>query len=96
MFCLSADPSPGEFVFASSALRSSAAGAAHIAMLAGDNARAAETVAHRLGIDRFYADLLLDAVGLDAMWEAVFADRGTALAAVANSTRMIGENEKSD
>jgi len=26
------------------------------------------------------------------MWEAVFADMGTALLAVANSTRIIGKN----
>jgi Cd2+/Zn2+-exporting ATPase len=31
------------------------------------------------------------AFGLATMWEAVFADMGTALAAVANSTRIIGK-----
>jgi Cd2+/Zn2+-exporting ATPase len=164
-------------------------GVEHVAMLTGDNTRAADTVANRLGINNFYADLLpedkvrifeklikqskgdgktafvgdgindapvlaradvgvaMGALGSDAavetadvvlmndspmkmteavsiakqtrrivwqniilafavkgifilfgvigmatMWEAVFADMGTALLAVANSTRIIGKN----
>ena len=35
--------------------------------------------------------ILFGAAGMATMWEAVFADMGTALAAVANSTRIIGE-----
>ena len=163
-------------------------GVAHIAMLTGDNLCAAEAVSKKLGLDRFYADLLpedkvrifetianknqnnrkiafigdgindapviaradvgvamgalgsdaaietadvvlmtdspsklaeavsvakqtrkivwqniglaflvkgifitLGAFGLVTMWEAVFADMGTALIAVANSTRMMGK-----
>jgi Cd2+/Zn2+-exporting ATPase len=31
------------------------------------------------------------AMGMATMWEAVFADMGTALLAVANSTRIIGK-----
>ena len=31
----------------------------------------------------------LGAIGLASMWEAVFADMGTALVAVANSTRIL-------
>ena len=34
--------------------------------------------------------ILFGAMGMATMWEAVFADMGTALAAVANSTRIIG------
>ena len=34
--------------------------------------------------------IALGAMGLASMWEAVFADVGTALAAVANSTRVLG------
>jgi Cd2+/Zn2+-exporting ATPase len=30
-------------------------------------------------------------MGLVSMWEAVFADMGTALIAVANSTRILGK-----
>jgi Cd2+/Zn2+-exporting ATPase len=164
-------------------------GVEHVAMLTGDNARAADSVASRLGIDNFYADLLPEdkvsifeqlisqskgegkiafvgdgindapvlaradvgvamgalgsdaavetadvvlmndspmkmseavsiakqtrqivwqnislafvvkgifilfgAMGMATMWEAVFADMGTALLAVANSTRIIGKN----
>lgn len=164
-------------------------GIEHVAMLTGDNTRAAATVANRLGIDSFYADLLPEdkvsifeklirqsrgkgkiafvgdgindapvlaradvgvamgalgsdaavetadvvlmndspmkmteavsiakqtrqivwqniilaftvkgifilfgAMGMATMWEAVFADMGTALLAVANSTRIIGKN----
>jgi Cd2+/Zn2+-exporting ATPase len=164
-------------------------GVEHVAMLTGDNTRAADTVANKLGIDNFYADLLPEdkvsifeklikqnkgdgkiafvgdgindapvlaradvgvamgglgsdaavetadvvlmndspmkmteavtiakqtrqivwqnitlafvvkgifilfgAMGLATMWEAVFADMGTALLAVANSTRIIGKN----
>ena len=163
-------------------------GVEHVAMLTGDNTRAADTVANRLGIDNFYANLLPEdkvsifeklirqskgegkiafvgdgindapvlaradvgvamgalgsdaavetadvvlmndspmkmteavsianqtrrivwqnivlafavkgifilfgAMGMATMWEAVFADMGTALVAVANSTRIIGE-----
>jgi Cd2+/Zn2+-exporting ATPase len=36
--------------------------------------------------------ILFGAMGLATMWEAVFADMGTALLAVANSTRIIGKN----
>ncbi len=36
--------------------------------------------------------IILGAVGLASMWEAVFADMGTALLAVANSTRVLGRN----
>jgi Cd2+/Zn2+-exporting ATPase len=164
-------------------------GVNHVAMLTGDNTRAAGTVANKLGIDKFYADLLPEdkvsileklirqrqdegkiafvgdgindapvlaradvgvamgalgsdaavetadvvlmndspmkmteavsiakqtrqivwqniilafvvkgifilfgAMGMATMWEAVFADMGTALLAVANSTRIIGKN----
>jgi Zn2+/Cd2+-exporting ATPase len=35
--------------------------------------------------------IIFGAMGLATMWEAVFADMGTALIAVANSTRMIGK-----
>ena len=35
--------------------------------------------------------ITLGAFGLVTMWEAVFADMGTALIAVANSTRMMGK-----
>jgi Cd2+/Zn2+-exporting ATPase len=34
--------------------------------------------------------ILFGALGMATMWEAVFADMGTALLAVANSTRIIG------
>jgi Cd2+/Zn2+-exporting ATPase len=165
-------------------------GVEHVAMLTGDNTRAADTVANKLGIDNFYADLLPEdkvsifeqlikeskdegkiafvgdgindapvlaradvgvamgalgsdaavetadvvlmndspmkmteavsiakqtrqivwqniilafvvkgifilfgAMGMATMWEAVFADMGTALLAVANSTRIIGKNQ---
>jgi Cd2+/Zn2+-exporting ATPase len=34
--------------------------------------------------------ILFGAMGMATMWEAVFADMGTALLAVANSTRIIG------
>ena len=34
--------------------------------------------------------ITLGAIGLASMWEAVFADMGTALIAVANSTRILG------
>ena len=34
--------------------------------------------------------IILGAMGLASMWEAVFADMGTALLAVANSTRVLG------
>ena len=34
--------------------------------------------------------IVFGAMGLASMWEAVFADMGTALIAVANSTRMLG------
>jgi Cd2+/Zn2+-exporting ATPase len=37
--------------------------------------------------------ILFGAMGLATMWEAVFADMGTALIAVANSTRIIGKND---
>jgi len=33
--------------------------------------------------------LLLGAFGLASMWEAVFADVGVALAAIANATRVL-------
>jgi len=33
--------------------------------------------------------IALGAIGLASMWEAVFADMGTALVAVANSTRIL-------
>lgn len=36
--------------------------------------------------------ILFGAMGMATMWEAVFADMGTALVAVANSTRIIGKN----
>jgi Cd2+/Zn2+-exporting ATPase len=36
--------------------------------------------------------ILFGAMGMATMWEAVFADMGTALLAVANSTRIIGKN----
>jgi Cd2+/Zn2+-exporting ATPase len=36
--------------------------------------------------------ILFGALGMATMWEAVFADMGTALLAVANSTRIIGKN----
>ncbi len=35
--------------------------------------------------------IMLGIIGLATMWEAVFADMGTALIAVANSTRLIGK-----
>ena len=35
--------------------------------------------------------ITLGAIGLASMWEAVFADMGTALVAVANSTRILGK-----
>jgi Cd2+/Zn2+-exporting ATPase len=35
--------------------------------------------------------ITLGTMGLASMWEAVFADMGTALVAVANSTRIIGK-----
>ena len=35
--------------------------------------------------------ILVGAMGMATMWEAVFADMGTALVAVANSTRIIGK-----
>jgi len=35
--------------------------------------------------------IFFGAMGMATMWEAVFADMGTALAAVANSTRIIGQ-----
>ena len=34
--------------------------------------------------------ILFGAIGMATMWQAVFADMGTALVAVANSTRIIG------
>jgi Cd2+/Zn2+-exporting ATPase len=37
--------------------------------------------------------ILFGAMGLVTMWEAVFADMGTALVAVANSTRVIGKKQ---
>ncbi len=37
--------------------------------------------------------ILFGAMGMATMWEAVFADMGTALLAVANSTRIIGEKQ---
>ncbi|CAB1074339.1 Lead, cadmium, zinc and mercury transporting ATPase (EC (EC; Copper-translocating P-type ATPase (EC [Olavius algarvensis Delta 1 endosymbiont] len=36
--------------------------------------------------------ILFGTMGMATMWEAVFADMGTALLAVANSTRIIGKN----
>jgi len=36
--------------------------------------------------------ILFGAMGMATMWEAVFADMGTALLAVANSTRIIGRS----
>jgi hypothetical protein len=36
--------------------------------------------------------ILFGAIGLATIWEAVFADMGTALIAVANSTRIVGKN----
>jgi Cd2+/Zn2+-exporting ATPase len=36
--------------------------------------------------------ILFGAMGMATMWEAVFADMGTALLAVANSTRIIGKS----
>ncbi len=38
--------------------------------------------------------LVFGAMGLAFMWEAVFADMGTALLAVAYSTRIIGEKKR--
>lgn len=38
--------------------------------------------------------LVFGAMGLATMWEAVFADMGTALLAVANSTRIIGKKKE--
>ncbi len=35
--------------------------------------------------------ILFGAMGMATMWEAVFADMGTALIAVANSTRILGK-----
>jgi Cd2+/Zn2+-exporting ATPase len=40
--------------------------------------------------------LTLGAVGLATMWVAVFADMGTALLAVANSTRIIGKKKEAE
>jgi Cd2+/Zn2+-exporting ATPase len=37
--------------------------------------------------------ILFGAMGMATMWEAVFADMGTALLAVANSTRIIGKKQ---
>jgi Cd2+/Zn2+-exporting ATPase len=37
--------------------------------------------------------ILFGAAGMASMWEAVFADMGTALAAVANSTRIVGKTK---
>jgi Cd2+/Zn2+-exporting ATPase len=37
--------------------------------------------------------ILFGAMGFATIWEAVFADMGTALIAVANSTRIIGKND---
>ena len=37
--------------------------------------------------------IVFGAMGLASMWEAVFADMGTALIAVANSTRIIGKRQ---
>ena len=37
--------------------------------------------------------ILFGAMGMATMWEAVFADMGTALVAVANSTRIFGKNK---
>jgi Cd2+/Zn2+-exporting ATPase len=37
--------------------------------------------------------ILFGAMGMATMWEAVFADMGTALLAVANSTRIIGTKQ---
>ena len=36
--------------------------------------------------------ILFGAMGMATMWEAVFADMGTALVAVANSTRIISKS----
>jgi Cd2+/Zn2+-exporting ATPase len=36
--------------------------------------------------------ILFGAMGMATMWEAVFADMGTAMLAVANSTRIIGKS----
>ena len=38
--------------------------------------------------------ILFGAMGMATMWEAVFADMGTALLAVANSTRIIGQKQR--
>jgi Cd2+/Zn2+-exporting ATPase len=38
--------------------------------------------------------IIFGAMGLATMWEAVFADMGTALIAVVNSTRTIGKNDR--
>ena len=38
--------------------------------------------------------ILFGAMGMATMWEAVFADMGTALLAVANSTRIIGKRQR--
>jgi len=40
--------------------------------------------------------ILFGALGLATMWEAVFADMGTAMLAVANSTRIIGKKHHDD
>jgi Cd2+/Zn2+-exporting ATPase len=40
--------------------------------------------------------LVFGAMGLASMWEAVFADMGTALLAVANSTRIIGAKKEKE
>jgi Cd2+/Zn2+-exporting ATPase len=37
--------------------------------------------------------ILIGAMGMATMWEAVFADMGTALVAVANSTRVVGKRK---
>jgi Cd2+/Zn2+-exporting ATPase len=37
--------------------------------------------------------IIFGAMGMATMWEAVFADMGTALLAVANSTRIIGNSD---
>ena len=39
--------------------------------------------------------IALGVMGLASMWEAVFADMGTALLAVANSMRIIGKRSTS-
>jgi hypothetical protein len=36
--------------------------------------------------------ILFGAMGMATMWAAVFSDMGTALAAIANSTRISGKN----